>query len=413
MSEGPRRVLPFVLRPETFGEDLFRVFEETDASDLHVQPGHPPMLRIEGVLTPLGDRPVTADLCRRLLVDYLLKRESDVLFRLQEGVEADFSVELPVAGTRRRFRVNAALAGRNLFITVRRLKAIEFSPSDLGLPEDFLRLVENVRAGVIFVAGPTGSGKSTTLAAVLRHLLARRPIRAITLEDPIEYEIPSGMGLISQREVGWDTRSFRDGLRAAMRQDPDVIMVGEVRDAETALALLAAAETGHLVLATAHASTADGVMERLEGFFDVRDRQAVRERLIEVWRGALAQTLVPTRWGRRVLAWEFLEVDRGARDDLWSEDRRRVRERMRWKRRRMADCLARFVAAGFLTAEIARSCVNVPDEWDDDLNSYLEDLRREGFRMEPPRILREKPPQKPCPRETVDPLDDLCCDLDF
>jgi twitching motility protein PilT len=354
---------------KTLALDLLTRFRDLNASDLHLVPGRPPHFRVNGRLVP--DGPFLPPGAVKTFLTQIT--DGDILATLLDREEIDLSSSFRISEDEEiRFRLNAALAGKMPFATLRRLLEIENTPFELGLPEEFVSLCESHSHGVIFVTGTTGSGKSTTLASILAYLLERKPFRVITLEDPVEYVIPPGQGVISQREIGQDTRSFATALRAAMRQDPDVILVGEVRDAETAEALLAAAETGHLVFATLHVGAASLVSDRIAGMFSsVEEGVAVKGRLANVLAGVLTQALVPSSRGRS-LAWEFLAVGSEERELLHDDRQALLRERMRESRTRLADSLARLVAWGLCEEHVAKAYCNYHDEWDPQYMEFLQ-----------------------------------------
>ena len=352
---------------------LIEEFERRKASDLHLAAGYPAMYRTQGRLEAYAN-PLTDDAILTFLEDLVGR---DVILKLNEREEVDLSAHIDLGGNTYRFRVNIALFGRKHYTVLRRLEEIEKTPQELHIPSAFVDLVEHHSSGVIFVTGATGSGKSTTLASVIAQLLRQRPLRVVTLEDPIEYIIPPGKGMITQREVVWDTKSFAAGLRAAMRQDPDVILVGEVRDAETAEALLAAAETGHLVFTTMHVASTTLIPERIMGFFSSQAaKEAALTRLAGVFAGALTQTLVPAVLGQRLLAWELLEGSLRVRNMFRSGQASLLRKDLKDKRTRLADCLIRYYVDGLVTEQTARSFLNVPDEWDARYVQELKDIKR-------------------------------------
>lgn len=281
-------------------EDWLRAAVRLDASDVHFNPGQPPRFRIAGDLRPAGSEPLTAadtlDMARQLLT-----REQ--LAELERRGEVDFALELPEAGRcrgnayRQRGRVNVAL--RLLQPAVPPLEA-------LGLPPLAAELAAR-RQGLVLVTGPTGSGKSTTLAAMIDHINRTQRRHIITLEDPVEYVHESRMSLIAQREVGRDTATFHSGLRAALRQDPDVILVGEMRDLETISTAMTAAETGHLVFATLHTPDAPQTVDRIIDVFPTEQQRQIRIQLASVLAAVLSQRLIPKRDGTgRALALEVL-----------------------------------------------------------------------------------------------------------
>ena len=356
------------ISPQNITKELLSQFEALKASDLHIVSKLPPYFRINGTLTPYGSQPLTKG-----LIEHFLKEitDPDIMGGLLGREEIDLSSKFNLGDTEIRLRINMALSDQLPYAVIRRLEIIRHSPFQLGLPQEFVDLCEHHTHGVIFITGTTGSGKSTTLASTLAWLLQRMPYRVITLEDPIEYLIPTGQGVVTQREIHRDTKDFASALRAAMRQDPNVILVGEVRDTKTAEALLGAAESGHLVFTTLHVGTATDVPNRLGSLFDIQEGRAVKERLYNTLAGVLTQTLVPSRKGRS-LGWEFLPVGTEERDLFRNNQFPEIRNRMEKKRFRLADCLIRLVSQGLVDTATAKSYCNYWDEWDED---YLEHFR--------------------------------------
>lgn len=348
------------MRRVTCFRELSEVAEELSASDLFVTERSPVFALVKKELTPVS-RPLTKRDLETILVEAF--GHQGVFAPLARAEECDFTAFEPSTGVR--FRVNVALSFGKPFAVFRRLSEINRSPQELGVPEPFVSIAENYGYGLVLVIGPTGSGKSTTLASVLAELLRKHAKTVVTIEDPIEYLIPSGRGIVFQREVGRDTKSFTSGLRAAMRERPNVILVGEIRDRDTALASLAAAETGHLVFATLHAKDVAVVSERICGFFSPDEAREVRFRLSEVLVGVLAQTLVRGRNGKVFLATEFLEVTGDLRPLILRQDRRSIREILKERKTRLADGLKRLVLEGLITEEQARGVANDLEEIDE------------------------------------------------
>ena len=254
------------------------------ASDLHLIPEEMPMVRLDGSLQPLANEVISQEKLEAALLALLPEQEKRQLLQTGE-VDAAFS-----DGLQERCRLNIYRLGNGYAAAVRLLPKNIPDCRSLGLPEIICRLVGS-RQGLLLVTGATGSGKSTTLASLVQQINQTRAVHVLTLEDPIEYVYPAGLALINQREVGRDTRSFASGLRSALRQDPDVILVGELRDAETIGIALTAAETGHLVLATLHTQDAAGTVNRI---LDVLpDRQHVCTQLADCLLGICSQRLLP------------------------------------------------------------------------------------------------------------------------
>ncbi|MBM4155771.1 MAG: PilT/PilU family type 4a pilus ATPase [Lentisphaerae bacterium] len=257
-----------------------------EASDIHITSGHPPVYRVHQQLVESGYEPIDADsvaaLCHEIMPAHLNDR-----FRTHH--EADFSFAEEGVG---RFRVNAFQSISCCTLAMRYVKAQIPSFEDLHLPPQIKALSMSPR-GIILAAGTTGCGKSTTLAAIVQNINATLKRRIITIEDPIEYVFDNAMSVVSQREVGLDTISFHAGLKHVLRQDPDVIMIGEMRDAESFMAALAAAETGHLVLTTLHTGTAAQAVPRILDFFPSSERDPLRMALADNLRAVFCQRLVP------------------------------------------------------------------------------------------------------------------------
>lgn len=254
------------------------------ASDLHLTPEGIPMVRVDGSLQPLRNEFISREKLEKALLALLPEQEKQQLLQTGE-VDAAFSDAL-----QERCRLNIYRLGNGYAAAIRLLPKDIPDCNSLGLPQIISQLAQS-SSGLLLVTGATGSGKSTTLAALVQQINQTRAVHILTLEDPIEYVYPAGLALINQREVGRDTRSFASGLRSALRQDPDVIMVGELRDAETIGIALTAAETGHLVLATLHTQDAAGTVNRI---LDVLpDRKHVCTQLADCLLGICCQRLLP------------------------------------------------------------------------------------------------------------------------
>ena len=254
-------------------------------SDLHLKVGSPPRMRVDGNLVVLDGPTLTPEAAETLLRELI---RPDLHERFQRTNEADFAYSLPGVG---RFRVNAFRQRGSVGMVLRRVQEGAMSIGELGLPPVIARLAEQPR-GLVLVTGPTGSGKTTTLAAMIDHVNANRAVHIVTIEDPIEVLHADKLGMVNQREVRVDTDDFTIAMRAAMRQDPDVILVGEVRDSETLKNALAAAETGHLVLSTLHTTDAAETVNRCIDLFPPFQQRQVRLSLAAALRGIVGQRLV-------------------------------------------------------------------------------------------------------------------------
>lgn len=261
------------------------------ASDIHITVGVPPIFRVQGDLVKFGATAVTADMSREMARVIMPEKLWDTFL---EFGEIDFShVVEDVA----RFRVNAFQQKGKTSIAFRTIPQIIPTVEQLQMPNTLKKLAE-LKQGLILVTGPTGSGKSTTLAAMIKHMNTDMSLHIITLEDPIEYMHEHGSSIIDQREVGFDTKSFSSALRAALRQDPDVILVGEMRDLETIGIAITAAETGHLVLGTLHTSSAASTIERIIDVFSPEQQAQVRTQLGGVLKAVISQRLLKTADGK-------------------------------------------------------------------------------------------------------------------
>jgi twitching motility protein PilT len=265
--------------------DILRNAVTSKASDIHINVGQPPLFRIHTVVQPSDFPIVTAEGAQRLLKEMLKdeKRWAD----FQEHRDSDFSYEIPGFG---RFRVNAHYQRGTIAISIRTINDKVRRLEDLFMPEVVHRLTYLPR-GLILVTGPTGSGKSTTLAGMIDSINRREPGHIITLEDPIEYAFQSSKSAIEQRELGTDVPSFESGLRHALRQDPDVILVGEMRDLETTSAAITAAETGHLVFSTLHTVNAPQTIERIIDIYPSDQQNQIRSMLANTLQAVISQTL--------------------------------------------------------------------------------------------------------------------------
>ncbi len=289
--------------------DLLLMSLELKASDLHITTGLPPMFRINGILTPMANAKYLSPLDTKELVDELM--DEPVKNRLQQKGEVDFSYTIPGIS---RFRVNVYSQRKSMAAAIRVIVPDIPSINELGLP-DILKDLAMKPRGLILVTGPTGSGKSTTLAAMVRHMNTHRNSHVITIEDPIEYLHAHNQCMINQREIGDDTHAFADALRSALREDPDVILVGEMRDLETINTALMASETGHLVLSTLHTSSAATTIDRIIDVFPPNQLQQIKVQLASVLQGIICQQLLPTLEGTgRVAAMEALIVNDAVRN---------------------------------------------------------------------------------------------------
>lgn len=264
--------------------DILRQAFEQDASDVHLVAGHPPMMRVHTVVTPMECPALTPDGLRRALEQMVSPGQ---LATFDERLDLDFSYEVPGL---QRYRVNAHMQKGVVAMALRGIKTSVPPLADLNLPEVISRLTYLPR-GLVLVTGDTGSGKSTTLAAMIQAMNERYRKHIITLEDPVEYVFESDKSLIEQRELGADMPSFGSGLKHALRQDPDIILVGEMRDLETTQLAISAAETGHLVLSTLHTVDASQTVERIIDMYPAGQQNQIRSMLANTLQAVVSQTL--------------------------------------------------------------------------------------------------------------------------
>ncbi|MBN1643199.1 MAG: PilT/PilU family type 4a pilus ATPase [Dehalococcoidales bacterium] len=271
---------------------LLELARASSASDLHLIAGSAPVMRIHGSLIKRDDMPVLTAEDIQQGFEQISSPEGRRQF--QNNSELDFSFSVPNCG---RLRCNAARQMGTTSLVIRILPEAVPQVDKLGLPEVCKELIRKPR-GLIIISGPTGSGKSTTMAAMINELNKMKEgkgKRIVTIEDPVEYVYKNESCIITQRELGSDTRSFAEGLRHVLRQDPDVILIGEMRDTETASAALTIAETGHLVITTGHAPSTSGAIERIIDLFPPHERNLIQSRLASLLIGILCQTLIPRK----------------------------------------------------------------------------------------------------------------------
>lgn len=284
----------------SFAKELLDLTIKEQASDLHISVGHPPILRVSGRLVPLVKKAVVSAQDAEDFAFSLLSPEQKDIFLAEK--EVDFSYQLEEKG---RFRVNVFRQRGNVGCALRLIPPKIQSIADLNLPPVLSEFTKQSQ-GFVLVTGPSGHGKSTTLAALIDEINHTRADHVITIEDPIEYIFEDDLAIIEQREVGQDTKSFARALRATFRQDPDVIMVGEMRDPETIATALTAAETGHLVFATLHTNSASQSIHRIVDSFPGEQQTQVRSQLSGALLGIISQRLLPRTKGGQVPACEVL-----------------------------------------------------------------------------------------------------------
>ena len=342
-------------------DELLAGIESLHASDLHLTASSPPLVRVHGVLAPLEGAPVvTAEETQQLLYQILSTEQQK---RLEVERQIDLSYSLSGVG---RFRVNVFFqrnaVGAAFRLIPHKIRTLE----ELGLPPILQKLTERPR-GLVLVTGPTGSGKSTTLAAMIDEINRTRSAHILTIEDPIEFLHRHRKCLVNQREVGSDARGFADALRGALRQDPDVILLGEMRDLETISTALTAAETGHLVFATLHTRGAAATIDRIIDVFSSEQQAQVRAQLSAALEGVVTQALLPTADGRgRVAAMEIMLPDYAVRNLIRQRKLEQMYSVMQTGTARgmqtLEQSLAELVQRGTVTTEVAVESSSYPEQ---------------------------------------------------
>lgn len=284
-------------------DELFKIMVEQGASDLHLSAGAPPILRLHGEMHPLETPPYTNEQVQALIFEILVEKH-----RKEFAANWELDCSYTIAGLGR-FRVNVFMQRRGMGAVFRVIPEKIKTMEDLSLPKSLYDMI-NASKGLVLVTGPTGSGKSTTLAAMINHINSTEKTHILTIEDPVEFVHPNIKSLINQREVSSHTKSFANALKASLREDPDIILVGEMRDLETIQLALTAAETGHLVFGTLHTNTAHKTVDRIIDVFPSGQQAQIRMMLSESLRGVVCQSLLTKEGGGRVAALEILMVNK-------------------------------------------------------------------------------------------------------
>ncbi len=341
--------------------DLLMDVLDRRASDLHVTAGQHPMVRVRGRLTPMDDYPVLDPTDTREVVYSILT--NDQRQRLETDHQLDFAYSIPGHA---RFRVNAYFQRSALSAAFRLIPATIVPIDDLGLPPVVHELCVKPR-GLVLVTGPTGSGKSTSLASMIDEINASREEHILTIEDPIEFLHGHKKCMVNQRELGTDATSFAAALKAALRQDPDVILVGEMRDLETISTALTAAETGHLVFATLHTQSAPSTVDRIIDVFPAHQQSQIRVQLSIALQGVITQTLIATADGAgRTVACETMIPTPAVRNLIREGKTHQILSAMQTGSasgmQTMDAALASLVRAGKITQRVAEHTSSTPDE---------------------------------------------------
>ncbi|GAX87391.1 twitching motility protein PilT [Lebetimonas natsushimae] len=341
-------------------EQLLKSIKDYNASDLHLNVNAEPMLRIDGKLTPLNLPKLTKEDVIELCYSVLSEKQKA---KLEDELELDFSFEIPKVA---RFRANYYFERENLAAAFRIIPERPFSLDELNAPAVFKKLVRHEK-GLILVTGPTGSGKSTTLAAMIKEINDNFRKHVITIEDPIEFVHQHNKCLISQREVERDTKSFLSALRASLREDPDVILIGEMRDRETIGAAITAAETGHLVFATLHTNSAIQTINRIVNVFPAEEQDQIRTQLSMAILAVISQALLPKVGGGRIAAHEIL-INNPAVANLIRENKiAQIYSQMQLNQgatgmQTLNQVLTEYVLKGIITKDTAMAYTTKPEE---------------------------------------------------
>lgn len=330
--------------------ELLAFSVQNNASDLHLSTGTPPSIRVDGDVRKLNIPSFDAKDVNALVYDIMNDRQRK---EYEENLEVDFSFEVPNLA---RFRVNAFNQNRGPAAVFRTIPSKILSLDDLGCPDIFRDISDNPR-GLVLVTGPTGSGKSTTLAAMVDYINKSKHDHILTIEDPIEFVHENHSCLINQREVHRDTLSFSAALRSALREDPDVILVGEMRDLETIRLAMTAAETGHLVFGTLHTTSAPKTIDRIIDVFPGEEKSMVRSMLSESLRAVISQTLIKKVGGGRVAAHEIMigvpAIRNLIREDKIAQMYSAIQTGMSNGMQTMDQCLQNLVNRGMITKQAA------------------------------------------------------------
>jgi len=340
--------------------ELLAFSAKQGASDLHLSAGMPPMIRVDGdvrrINLPALDHKEVHSLVYEIMND---KQRKD----FEEFLETDFSFEVPGVA---RFRVNAFNHNRGAGAVFRTIPSKILSMDDLGMGQIFKDLAMTPR-GLVLVTGPTGSGKSTTLAAMVDYINDTKYDHILTVEDPIEFVHESKKSLVNQREVHRDTLGFNEALRSALREDPDVILVGEMRDLETIRLALSAAETGHIVFGTLHTSSAAKTIDRIVDVFPAEEKSMVRSMLSESLQGVISQTLLKKNGGGRIAAHEIMigtpAIRNLIRESKIAQMYSAIQTGSSLGMQTMDQCLQTLLGKGLISREVARDKAKIPENF--------------------------------------------------
>ncbi|QSP95919.1 type IV pilus twitching motility protein PilT [Marinobacter salinisoli] len=340
--------------------ELLAFSAKQGASDLHLSAGLPPMIRVDGDVRRINLPPMEHKEVHGLIYDIMNdKQRKDY----EEFLETDFSFEVPGVA---RFRVNAFNQNRGAGAVFRTIPSKVLTMEDLGMGQVF-KDISSVPRGLVLVTGPTGSGKSTTLAAMMDYINDTRYEHILTIEDPIEFVHDSKKCLVNQREVHRDTLGFNEALRSALREDPDIILVGELRDLETIRLALTAAETGHLVFGTLHTTSAAKTIDRVVDVFPAEEKSMVRSMLSESLQAVISQTLMKKMGGGRVAAHEIMigtpAIRNLIREDKIAQMYSSIQTGGSLGMQTLDQCLERLLKKGLISRDAARAKAKMPDNF--------------------------------------------------
>lgn len=337
---------------------LISKFHETGASDIHLSAGNPPILRISGDMTRLDLPELSADDVLDFLHSIMTPKQQE---EFKETWDLDFAFVFPEGG---RFRVNAFNTLRGPATVLRGIPTKVRSLAEMGVPDAIVNLT-SLHKGLILVTGPTGSGKSTTMSGIINHLNQHHAKHILTIEDPVEFVHTPQKSLINQREVGAQTASFARALKSSLREDPDVILLGEMRDLETIQLAITAAETGHLVIGTLHTSSAAQTIDRIIDVFPSEDKPMIRTMLSNSLEAVVSQRLIKRKGGGRVAAYEILLATSAIRNLIREGKIAQIFSVMqvssRLGMRVMKESVAALLKEGVISPESAKEALNVTD----------------------------------------------------